>query len=431
MHGGRAFLAGVAIGAVTMSAIGLVASGIVESPLQVAARTAPPAPSVLTATVRRQVLRSTIVFRGRVTAGKSVAVSATAPYAAIIVTKLAVRAGRRVRPGQLLAEIDGRPIFVLRGTLPAYRDLHEGDTGPDVAQLQRALERLGYADFDAPGRFGESTELAVTLFYQHLGYAAPADRGEPGRPPARPGPGPPTGPGSGRASAGPGSGPRPAGPGAGRAAAGPGSGRAVAEPAGLPQSAEVYLPMSEVSYIPARSALVVSVNARVGQTVPAGPVLRLATGEPSVTGRLGRYQARLVRAGMTARISSASPPVSRYGVVTSVGSYPVRRGQVGTAGGGYPVVIAGLRPLPQRLIGTPVLLTLLLAATSRPVLAVPVAAITAASNGAAEVIKLASGGRRIAVRISTGISAGGLVAVRPAPHGKLAPEDRVLIGLHR
>src|SRR6266516_6410508 len=106
VHGGRAFLAGVAIGAVTMSAIGLVASGIVESPLQVAARTAPPAPSVLTATVRRQVLRSTIVFRGRVTAGKSVAVSATAPYAAIIVTKLAVRAGRRVRPGQLLAEID-------------------------------------------------------------------------------------------------------------------------------------------------------------------------------------------------------------------------------------------------------------------------------------------------------------------------------------
>jgi len=193
----------------------------------------------------------------------------------------------------------------------------------------------------------------------------------------------------------------------------------------------VYLPMSEVSYIPARSALVVSVNARVGQTVPAGPVLRLATGEPSVIGRLGRYQARLVRAGMTARISSASPPVSRYGVVTSVGSYPVRRGQVGTAGGGYPVVIAGLRPLPQRLIGTPVLLTLLLAATSWPVLAVPVAAITAASNGAAEVIKLESGGRRIAVRISTGISAGGLVAVRPAPHGKLAPEDRVLIGLHR
>ena len=112
---------------------------------------------------------------------------ASAPYSTVTVTRLPVKAGDRVRPGRVIAEIDGRPILLLRGRLPAYRDLHEGDHGPDVTQLQRALESLGYADFDPPGDFGQSTALALLLFYRHLGYEAPvyhrraAGPGVPGR----------------------------------------------------------------------------------------------------------------------------------------------------------------------------------------------------------------------------------------------------------
>jgi peptidoglycan hydrolase-like protein with peptidoglycan-binding domain len=382
-----------------MSAIGLVASGLIESPLQVAAQTAPPAPSVLTATVRWQVLRNTVVFGGRVSAGKTIDVTASAPFSTVIVTRLGVRAGQRVRPGRLLAEIDGRPIFALQGMLPAYRDLREGDSGPDVTQLQRALERLGYADFDAPGYFGESTELALALFYDHLGYAPPLDRTEPRTAGNQPASAEPRAAGDRPASAGI------------RSA-----------------SDEAYLPMSEITFIPAPSALVASVNARVGAAVTAGPVLRLATGEPTVTGKLGRYQARLVRAGMAATISSASPRLSRYGVVTYVGPYPVQNGQIGRSGTGYPVVVTGLRPLPQRLIGARVRLRMLIAATSRPVLAVPLTAIAVAANGSARVTRLAGGGRKVWVKVMAGVSAGGLVAVRPAVPGALVPGDRVVIG---
>jgi len=457
VHGGRAFLAGVAIGAVTMSAIGLVASGFIESPLQVASQAAPPAPSVLTATVRWQVLRSTVVFGGRVSAGKTIDVTASAPYSTVIVTRMPVRTGQRVWPGDLLTEVDGRPVFALQGMLPAYRDLREGDTGPDVTQLQRALERLGYADFDPRGYFGESTELALALFYRHLGYAAPIDRTE-RRPAADP---PPSGTSIRPASTGirsastgirPTADPppsstsiRPAGTGIPLSGTGvppsaawhpratgnrPG-GRWSASAGHQSEPAEAYLPISEVVYIPASSALVVSVNARAGTVVTGGPVIRLATGAPTVTGKLGRYQARLVRAGMTARITSAGLRLARYGVVTYVGSYPVRNGKVSGSGAGYPVAVSGLRPLPQHLIGAKVRLTLLIAATSRPVLAVPLAAIAPAASRSAQVIRIAGGGRKVRVKVVTGVSAGGLVAVRPATPGALAAGDRVVIGLSR
>jgi len=416
VDGGRAFLVGVAIGAVMMSAIGLVASGLIESPLQVAAETAPPSPSVLTATARWQVLENTIILRGTVTAARIINVIASAPYSQIIVTRMPVKAGQRVRPGQLVTEIDGRPIFLLGGRLPAYRSLHEGDAGPDVSQLQHALERLGYLDFDQPGHFGESTALALLLFYRHLGYAAPIYH------PAVTGPLlPPVGPTFPAAKP-----TRPAH--AARPAAAP-----VMATAGTQLTAtglripDAYLPMSEVIFIPASSALVVAVNARLGTAVTAGPVLRLATGEPIVTGKLGQAQARLVRAGMSARITSAGPRLSAPGIVTQIGSYPVANGQVGQ-GAGYPLAVTGLRPLPQSLIGHRVRLTLYLAATSGPVLAVPLAAVVTA-DGRAEVIRLTAGQRRVRVVVRTGISAGGLVAVQPVLPGTLGPGDRVVLGL--
>src|SRR5262249_3998050 len=100
----------------------------------------------------------------------------SASYPSIVVTKMPAKLGGRVRPGHVIAEIDGSPIILLRGSLPAYRDLHEGDSGPDVAQLQTALIRLGYPDFDPSGDFGLSTADALALLYDQLGYSAPTYR---------------------------------------------------------------------------------------------------------------------------------------------------------------------------------------------------------------------------------------------------------------
>jgi hypothetical protein len=59
--------------------------------------------------------------------------------------------GQVVRQGQVLYAVSGDPVVLLYGTTPAYRDLAEGDAGPDVTELNTDLVKLGYL---TPARLG-------------------------------------------------------------------------------------------------------------------------------------------------------------------------------------------------------------------------------------------------------------------------------------
>jgi multidrug efflux pump subunit AcrA (membrane-fusion protein) len=369
-----------------MSAVGLPTAAFIESPQQVAARSAAPPTTPITTAVRWQVLRNTITVQGLVRSARRIEVAASAPFPTVTVTRLPVKPGSQVRAGQLLAEIDGRPIFVLRGRLPPYRDLRKGDHGPDVTQLQRALEGLGYANFDPPGEFGQSTAFSLLLFYRHLGYTAPVLRA----------------PDRSRGTSG-------------------GAGGLAGDGGGIPN---VYLPMSEVVFIPGKSALVLSVGVRVGRQPGAAPVVTLATGRPYVSGRLTAHQAAQARKGVPATITAANPPLTARGTVTSISRVPATGGAQG-----YPVRVRSARPLPQRLIGAQVRLTLKAAVTAEPVLTVPVAAIMAAGHGRpTRVLKVTAAGQHVSVAVFTGPTADGLVAVQPVHPASLRPGDRVLVG---
>ncbi len=388
LRGRRLFLGGLAAGIVTMSAVGLATAAFIQSPQGLAARSAPPPGSALTATVRSEVLTNVITTRGTVRSARTISVTARAPFATVTITRLPVRVGQRVHPGRVIAEVDGRPILLLRGRLPAYRNLHEGDHGPDVLQLQRDLEHLGYADYDPAGYFEQSTALALLLLYRSLGYDAPLYHPRAKMPD-------------------------------------PGLGRRPTD-APIPSAC---LPMSEVAFVPSPSALVVTVSARVGRAVPSGPIMTLATGNPYVTGFLSEHQASLARPGMPAQIVSAAPRLVAAGTVTRIGSLPVVGGPPAS---GLPVQVRTRRPLPKRMIGSRVRLTLEAPVTSGPVLAVPLSAIYAARRGtSAYVVKIAAGGLAQRIAVLTGPSADGLVAVQAAHQGRLRPGDRVLIGLRR
>lgn len=54
--------------------------------------------------------------------------------------------GDRVACGDVFYRVDERPVLLLCGPVPAYRDLRGGDRGKDVRQLNRNLHRLGYDD---------------------------------------------------------------------------------------------------------------------------------------------------------------------------------------------------------------------------------------------------------------------------------------------
>jgi hypothetical protein len=54
-------------------------------------------------------------------------------------------AGRVIKPGQALFDVDNQPVLLMDGSKPAYRDLSASDTaGPDILELNRNLVELGY-----------------------------------------------------------------------------------------------------------------------------------------------------------------------------------------------------------------------------------------------------------------------------------------------
>jgi hypothetical protein len=146
-----------------------VAAGA-RTPGQRAAEAAPPPASVITAKVTDDVLVDSVTLSGVFTRANTVAVRgpATVATGAAVVTKLPVAAGAQVDNGTLVAEVSGRPLIALTGSFPAYRDLGEGDKGPDVTQLQNALK----ARYRTPvtGVFDQRTAADVRKLYAAVGY---------------------------------------------------------------------------------------------------------------------------------------------------------------------------------------------------------------------------------------------------------------------
>jgi Putative peptidoglycan binding domain len=52
--------------------------------------------------------------------------------------------GAKVECGDVFYRVDNKPVLLLCGTVPAYRDLYFGGVGKDVGQLNRNLHTLGY-----------------------------------------------------------------------------------------------------------------------------------------------------------------------------------------------------------------------------------------------------------------------------------------------
>ena len=71
--------------------------------------------------------------------------------------------GDEVGCGAVLYRVDDRPVLLLCGTVPAYRDLHLGDVGPDVRQLNQNLQTLGYRSAPDGDAFTTGTGQALAL----------------------------------------------------------------------------------------------------------------------------------------------------------------------------------------------------------------------------------------------------------------------------
>lgn len=381
----RRTAAALVIGAVVAAAVGGWWAGrTIRSPAEEAARTVAPEPSPILVPAERRVLAANIVTRGTARFGEPVDV--VLPASGL---KGAPRVATRLpAPGDILAEGDvglmvaGRPVFVLLGAVPSYRDLGPGTRGDDVRQLEEALGRLGFDPGDEDGVFDTDTATAVAAWYLEHGHQ-PLRAGEEQLAEINP----PEG--------------------------------ELAE--GLAPEPGLQVPADEVLFLPRLPVRVSEPGVALGEQLD-GPVLTVTSTQVAIDTSVSLDEAALVAPGMTAAVDEADLGIDATGVVGFVADAPGTN-DVG-ASQLYMEVVVG--DAPPAIIGASVRVTIAIESTGGEVLAVPLGAVTLAADGSSRVQRDASGALEF-VTVEPGLAAAGMVEVTPLD-GTLEEGDLVVVG---
>lgn len=78
-----------------------------------------------------------------------------------IVTRILVAPGEEAVAGTPLYSVDLRPVILMQGIVPAFRDMSVGLEGQDIVQLQEFLRSTGRYTGPVDGSFGDQTRRAV------------------------------------------------------------------------------------------------------------------------------------------------------------------------------------------------------------------------------------------------------------------------------
>jgi len=296
-----------------------------------------------------------------------------------VVTAVATSAGASVNDGSLIAGVAGRPVFVLRGRIPAYSAMSYGTSGVEVNELQAALEAAGLGiGSDTAGTYGAGTATAVAYLYERYGYA------------------PVTAPG-------------------------PVSGSRTKHKTKPVQYATV--PLGEVMFTPSLPVTVVSV-AHLGQTIASGkPLATLGSGQFTFQTNTDVNTASLLKIGATGRATSD----------LSNGSFAIRliAKRPGSAPDGGPGAKLTFTPKNSAAAATFVGQNMALHVSTGQAgglqWVVPVSAVVTDASGASSVTVL-HGSRQQSVPVHAGLAFAGHEVVRPTDGG-LKAGDQVVIGL--
>lgn len=176
MAGRRTTLIAVAGVSVLSLGLGLAVGSRLVSPADAAARTGPPKASKITVPIERRALKSQVVTRADASfeGAVDIELEGGGDGGPAVVTGLVPKVGAKIREGEPLLEITGRPVIVLAGKLPMYRDLRPGMSGPDVEQLEKTLHRLGIDPGKRDDRYTADTSEAVEEMFDDAGYDPPA-----------------------------------------------------------------------------------------------------------------------------------------------------------------------------------------------------------------------------------------------------------------
>jgi multidrug efflux pump subunit AcrA (membrane-fusion protein) len=264
--------------------------------------------------------------------------------------------GTVVQQGQMLYAVAGRPVVLLYGAQPAYRELGAGVSGDDVRQLERDLIDLGFAsasNLAADGSFTGADAAAVSRWQAAIG---------------------------------------------------------------VPQTGAVRLGELVFAAGPVRVA---AVQAALGaDAAPAAPLLELTSTTHTVTAQLDASRQQLVRPGDQVSVLMPDGRTNAAGTVTGVSRVATQpaQGQSQNQGGSPPpaTIAVSIALTDEAAAGTldqaPVFVSITIA-SKKGVLAVPVTALLAQPNGD-YAVAVRSGGERRLVTVQPGLFGdGGVVEV--------------------
>ena len=166
----RRLAAGAVVGVVAAAAVAAGVTGAVGNTGSPGTGTASSAYRTSTATVTRRSLTSQTQVAA--TLGDAGTYSVVNQAQGTITELPSV--GQVVRQGQVLYQVSGSPVVLLYGPVPAYRELAEGMTGPDVTELNANLVHLRYATAAQLGPrsdwnyFSAETAYALEALQAHL-----------------------------------------------------------------------------------------------------------------------------------------------------------------------------------------------------------------------------------------------------------------------
>ena len=370
---------------VVSSLVTWVANDRIRSPAEAAAQTAPPDPTPILVPVEEKVLVTKVVTRGTAHYRSPMTLSVPTSFLKSVprIVTTAPQRGATVREAEVVMTISGRPVFLLSGAQPSYRDLGPGMSGPDVAQLERALHRAGHDPGAVDGLYDAATGAAVASLYRTRGFE-PFVASEPQLAALRP-------PEAGMLRGA-------------RAAAG------------------VQLPADGVVFIPAARVRVAGILAPAGARARQD-LLTVTGSEVVVDGLLPVEQAGLLSAGATASLDDPTRQLSARGTIERVASTPGTNG----ADAFHVAFRVLVHDASAELVGASLRISVPIDSTGRARLTVPVSALSLGPDGGSRV-RRSTDGRLSYVPVTAGLSADGYVVVTPT-EGTLDPGDMVVIGV--
>nr|WP_202886093.1 peptidoglycan-binding protein [Kribbella sandramycini] len=419
-------MVGVASLAAASLGVGVVAGARITSPEDAAAKTAAPKASQITVPVEKKALSSKVVGRGDASfdGAVNIRVETSGLTTPAIVTGKVPAVGSTIAEGKALLEIVGRPVIALAGVLPMYRSLAPGSKGPDVLQLERTLDRLGFDPGSVDGKYDSGTARAVRELYEQAGYDAPeaeqqlkdaADAAKKNTDAAK------------KALRQAQSQLKQA-----KDAKAPDltvqkgavedAKEALADAREAQDDAELKagtpLPVAEIVYVKSLPRRVDKVNVERGGTA-SGAVMSASGAALVVTLKVDAAAGENLKPGMAAILT-----LGDGSTVNAKVKRATRKGE------SYDVVVApnklNAKQLEQ-LRDANVRVTIPVKSTSGKVLTVPLAALSAGSDGASRVEVLRDGKTEL-VPVKVGLSADGFAAVTPVGDAKLGEGDQVVVG---